>query len=30
LSALLGQTTRQNYPACDFTLAQIDHSASAN
>ena len=24
LSALLGQTTRQNYPACDFTLARID------
>jgi uncharacterized protein (DUF1810 family) len=23
LSALLGQTTRQNYPACDFTLARI-------
>jgi uncharacterized protein (DUF1810 family) len=30
LSALLGQTTRQNYPACDFTLARIDHSAPAN
>ena len=24
LSALLGQTTRQNYPVCDFTLARID------
>ena len=24
LWALLGQTTRQNYPACDFTLARID------
>jgi uncharacterized protein (DUF1810 family) len=23
LSVLLGQTTRQNYPACDFTLARI-------
>ena len=30
LSALLGQTTRQNYPACDFTLARIDHSAPTN
>ena len=30
LAALLGQTTRQNYPACDFTLGRIDHSAPAN
>jgi uncharacterized protein (DUF1810 family) len=24
LAALLGQTARQDYPACDFTLARID------
>ena len=24
LAALLGQTTQQGYPACDFTLARID------
>jgi uncharacterized protein (DUF1810 family) len=30
LAALLGQTTRQNYPSCDFTLGRIDHSAPAN
>jgi uncharacterized protein (DUF1810 family) len=24
LAALLGQTARQGYPACDFTLARID------
>ena len=24
LAALLGQTTKQGYPACDFTLARID------
>ena len=28
LSPLLGQTTRQNYPACDFTLAQIADESS--
>jgi uncharacterized protein (DUF1810 family) len=30
LAALLEQTTQQGYPACDFTLARIDHSAPAN
>jgi uncharacterized protein (DUF1810 family) len=30
LAALLGQTTKQGYSACDFTLARIDHSAPAN
>jgi uncharacterized protein (DUF1810 family) len=30
LAAVLEQTTQQGYPACDFTLARIDHSASAN
>jgi len=28
LSALLGQTTRQNYPACDFTLARVADESS--
>lgn len=30
LATLLGQTNRQGYPACDFTLARIDRSALAN
>ena len=30
LAASLGQTSEQGYPACDFTLARIDHSAPAN
>jgi hypothetical protein len=30
LAALLGLTARQDYPARDFTLARIDHSAPAN
>ena len=30
LAALLGQTSEQGYPACDFTLARIDHSTPAN
>ena len=30
LSALLGQTARQNYPACDFTLARIADESSKN
>ena len=30
LAALLGQTGEQGYPACDFTLARIDHSTPAN
>ena len=30
LAASLEQTTQQGYPACDFTLARIDHSAPAN
>ena len=30
LGGLLRQTSEQGYPACDFTLARIDHSAPAN
>jgi uncharacterized protein (DUF1810 family) len=30
LAVLLRQTSEQGYPACDFTLARIDHSAPAN
>src|SRR5438270_10251807 len=30
LSASLEQTSGQGYPACDFTLARIHHSAPAN
>jgi len=30
LAGLLRQTSEQGYPACDFTLARIDHSAPAN
>jgi uncharacterized protein (DUF1810 family) len=30
LAASLEQTAKHGYPACDFTLAQIDHSTPAN
>ena len=30
LGTSIEQTREQGYPACDFTLARIDHSAPAN